>query len=391
MRRRSETTAKPPMPGTIAIDASRSARARPTGTEVYALRLIQSLISANERRREPYRLSLYFRDDPPAGLFRKSRHVRQIVLKSPRLWTHLRWAAALWKARPALSFAPAHTLPFCFPGKAVVTVHDLGYKHFPDAHPALQRFYLDITTRFSQARAARILADSQATADDLARFYGTPAHKIRVVYPGVDALDSNSGADAIDSARAKYGLPRRYFLFLGTLQPRKNIERLIQAFGRWRREHDGDGAALVLAGAKGWLFDEAWLKDAPQVHVTGYIDEADKGGLLAGAIALVFPSLYEGFGFPAVEAMRCGCPVIASKTSSLGELVGEAGLLVDPFDVSDIAAAMGRCGDDPALRAQLIERGFQRARRFTWTAAAAQALEAFDELSAGMEGRGPAI
>jgi len=376
------------MPGTIAIDASRSTRARPTGTENYALRLIQSLITANESRREPYRLSLYFRDEPPADLFDESRHVNVYVLKSPRLWTHLRWAAALWKAKPALSFVPAHSLPIFFPGKAIVTVHALGYKHFPAAHPALQRLYLDITTRYSQARAALVLADSQATANDLGRFYNTPAGKIRIVYPGVDALDAKSAAAAIDSARAKYGLPQRYFLFIGTLQPRKNIQRLIQAFRRWREDHDG---ALVLAGAKGWLFDEAWLEGADNVHVTGYIDEADKGGLLAGATALVFPSLYEGFGFPVVEAMHCGCPVIASKTSSLRELVGDAGLLVDPLDVADIAAAMGRCSDDEGLRAGLVARGFRRAGRFSWSAAAAKVLAAFDEAIKGAKNRQAAI
>ena len=302
------------MPGAIAIDASRSTKARPTGTEHYALRLIQSLIKANDARRQPYRLALYFRDEPPADLFEQSRHVNMFVLKSPRLWTHLRWAAALWKTRPALSFVPAHSLPFFFPGKAVVTVHDLGYKRFPAAHPLLQRLYLDITTRYSQARAALVLADSEATTADLGHYYSTPAGKIRTVYPGVDALDAKSAAAAIDSVRAKHGLPQRYFLFVGTLQPRKNIKRLIQAFRRWREDHDG---ALVLAGAKGWLFDEAWLEGAHNVHVTGYIDEADKGSLLAGAMALVFPSLHEGFGFPVIEAMHCGCPVIASKSSSL--------------------------------------------------------------------------
>ena len=121
-------------------------------------------------------------------------------------------------------------------------------------------------------------------------------------------------------------------------------------------------------------------KARANVIVTGYIGEADKGSLLAGAIALVFPSLYEGFGFPALEAMHCGTPVIASETSSLPELVGEAGLLVNPLDVASIAAAMKRCSDDAALRQLLIKRGIQRAKRFTWGAAAEQVMTAFDEL-----------
>jgi glycosyltransferase involved in cell wall biosynthesis len=368
------------MPLQIAIDASRTTRAGPTGTERYALRLIQALIQANESRSEPFLLWLYFRDDPPADLFAESAYVKTIALKSPRLWTHLRWAAALWKAKPDISFVPAHTLPFFFPGKGILTVHDLGYKHFPDAHPVLQRRHLDITTRYSQARAALVLADSQATADDLRRFYSTPAEKIRIVYPGVDALDIKSATEAIDSVRTKYRLPRRYFVFIGTLQPRKNIRRLVQAFVRWQRERDSNEAALVLAGAKGWLFDETWLEGASNVYVTGYIDEADKGGLLTGSIGLIFPSLYEGFGFPVVEAMHCGTPVIASNTSSLPELVGGAGLMVNPLDVSEIAEAMRRCSEDEALRRQLVERGLQRAERFSWGAAAAQIMDAFDEV-----------
>ena len=133
--------------------------------------------------------------------------------------------------------------------------------------------------------------------------------------------------------------------------------------------------------AKSRLFDDSWLASADKVRVTGYIDEADKGGLLAGATALVFPSLYEGFGFPVLEAMHCGTPVIASNTSSLPELVGDAGLLVDPERVADIASAMSRCSDDETLRQSLIERGHLQAKRFTWDKAAENVMTAFDEVA----------
>lgn len=364
----------------IAIDASRTTRPEPTGTEYYALRLIQSLIAANETRPAPYHFALYFRDAPPADLFATSDYVKEIVIPFPRLWTHLRLAAALQRSRPDITFVPAHTLPVVFPGAGIVTVHDLGYRVFPEAHSTVQRAYLELSTRYSQRRAALVLADSEATAADLNRFYGARSDKIRVVYPGFDGANLKSSAESIEATRAKYQLPARYFMFLGTLQPRKNIDRIVKAFRRWQREHEDDDTALVLAGAEGWLYDASWLAGATNVIVTGYVDEADKGGLLAGAIALVFPSLYEGFGFPALEAMHCGTPVIASQTSSLPELVGDAGLLVDPLDVAAIAEAMGRCSDDAALRALLSERGIQRAQRFTWQAAAQQVMTAFDEL-----------
>lgn len=379
------------MPLRIAIDASRTTKAQPTGAERYATRLIQALIKANESRRKPFHFSLYFRDEPSRDLFAKSDYVQEVVIRFPRLWTHLRLAAALWRAKPDITFVPAHTLPFLFPGAGIVTAHDLGYKHFPETHLPIQRAYLDFTTRFSQRRASLLLADSVATAKDLGLIYGTPADKIRIVYPGIDAGSLQPSAHNIDAARERYQLPARYFIFIGTLQPRKNIERLVKAFGLWQRAHDDGETALVLAGAKGWLFQDSWLDGATNVIVAGYIDEAHKGGLLAGAIALVFPSLYEGFGFPAVEAMHCGTAVIASNTSSLPELVGDAGLLVDPLNVCEIAAAMGRCSDDEGLRQRLIARGNGRAKRFTWDAAAASVLDVFDELALGVGSGRPSI
>lgn len=341
-----------------------------TGTEHYAHQLIHALIQLNTR----HQLTLYFRDTPPAGLLPPSPLVGCRVIPLRRAWTHVRFAAALWRDRPDVTFVPAHTLPLAFPGRAVVTVHDLGFKYFPQAHPAKDRLYLDWTTRYSAARATVVLADSQATADDLTKFYGTLPGKIRVVYPGVDALPIGDVA----AVRRKYNLPERYFLFVGTLQPRKNIARLVQAYARWQAAHPADSAALVLAGGKGWLYDEAWTTGVERVHLPGYVDEADKGALYAGALALVFPSLYEGFGFPVLEAMHCAAPVIASSTSSLPELAGDAALLVDPLDVDAIAAAMGRVTEDAALRQMLRERGAAQVKKFTWDSAAAQALAALE-------------
>lgn len=368
----------------IAVDASRTTIGKQTGTEHYARRLIQSLIEANRSLDSPHQLTLYFRDNPQDGLFPDDTFSRQIVLPWRRAWTHSRFAAEIWRARPDLTFVPAHTLPFFFPGKALVTVHDLGYRHFPRAHPALQRIYLDLTTRFSAHRATLVLADSQATADDLNSIYGTPADKVRVLYPGVDPEPLETDPARVESVREKYQLPRSYFLFIGTLQPRKNIERIVRAFARWQAESGDGDTALALAGGQGWLFDERWGRGVENVRMTGYIDEADKGALLAGALALVYPSLYEGFGFPAIEAMICGTPIIASNTSSLPELVGDAGLLVDPLSVEQIAMAMRRYSEDVDLRAQMIKRGKQRAIVFTWQESARQLLQVFAEFQARM-------
>lgn len=358
----------------IAIDASRTTTARVTGTEHYALALIRALIAHNTR----HDITLYFRDAPAPGLFPAHPLVTHRVIPFSRLWTHLRFAAALWSDQPDVTFVPAHTLPFAFPGAAVVTVHDLGYRHFPEAHPGFSRHYLDWTTRYSAHRARHVLADSQATADDLHHFYGVQPEKVHTVYPGIDAPPIAPDRAAV---RAKYDLPLRYFLFMGTLQPRKNISRIVQAYTQWRSEHPDDSAQFVLAGGKGWLFDPAW-ESVDGVRCIGYVDEADKGAIYAEALALVFPSLYEGFGFPALEAMACGLPVIASDTSSLPELVTGAGLLVDPLNVDAISAAMSRLSTDAALREQLIGQGYERVRAFTWERAAAQTLTVLEQAGA---------
>jgi glycosyltransferase involved in cell wall biosynthesis len=356
----------------IAVDASRCTVARVTGTENYAIQLIQALIRLNTS----HTLTLYFRDQPRSDLFPASPLVEQRVIPFKRLWTHVRFAAALWQDKPDVTFVPAHTLPFVFSGRAIATVHDLGFKYFPQAHPISQRPYLDWTTRYSARRANIILADSQATADDLSKFYGTPPTKIRVVYPGIDKPIVGD----VDAVRRKYNLPERYFLFIGTLQPRKNIARLVKAYSLWRKQYPADQAALVLAGGKGWLYDPNWTDHVEGIHLKGYIDEADKGALYAGALALVFPSLYEGFGFPVLEAMSCGTPVIASNTSSLPELVGQAGLLVDPLSIEAIAAAMTRISGDEYLRQYYSQLGYKQVEKFTWETAAVQLLSALNSL-----------
>lgn len=358
----------------LAVDASRTTVARVTGTEYYALALIRALISLNDSLSSPHHITLYFRDQPAPDLFPHSPNVTHKSIPFTRLWTHLRFAAALWTDRPEITFVPAHTLPFAFPGKGIVTVHDLGFKHFPQAHPLKQRLYLDLTTRYSARRAKIILADSQATADDLTHFYAISPEKIRVVYPGVEKPPTGD----ISRVRPKYNLPERYFLFIGTLQPRKNIARIVQAYTRWKTAHPEDSAGLVLAGSRGWLYDDSWIAGIDGVHLTGYVDDDDKGALYAGALALVFPSLYEGFGFPVIEAMHCGIPVIASNTSSLPELVGDAGLQVNPLDSELIAAAMGRLSTDESLRIHLRELGYQQAAKFTWEQAALQTLQTLD-------------
>lgn len=356
----------------VGVEASRATAAQRTGTEHYARRLTQSLLALNAQPGGPgHHFRLYLRDAPAPGLFPGAE---QRVIPFPRLWTHVRLSAELLLARPRpdVLFVPAHVLPWAHPVPAVVTVHDLGYHYFPDAHPARQRRYLEWSTRFSARGASHLLADSQATRADLVRLYGVPAEMITVVYPGRD--ESLGPADPAP-VRARYGLPDDYLLHVGTLQPRKNLLRLMDAAAALRAQ--GQPVGLVLAGRAGWLSEPIVARAralAGLVRVLDYVPEADLPGLYAGARALAFPSLYEGFGFPVLEAMACETPVVCANTSSLPELAGDAALLVDPTDVAALTQALNRVLTDADLRTTLIARGREQIRQFSWARAAEQVM-----------------
>lgn len=368
----------------IGIDASRAVTARPTGVEVYSQRLIQALLALDS----PHRFRLYFRSAPPAGDFPGAE---RRFIPFPRLWTHLRLSWELAHRPPDVLFVPSHVLPLLHPRVSLVTVHDLGYLYFPEAHPWRQRLYLDLSTRWNARAATHLLADSQATKADLVARYATPPEKITVAYPGADeTLAPVRDPATIEAIKARHGITGDYFLYLGTLQPRKNLSRLITAFAALQPE-----TVLVLAGKRGWLYDD--LGAAAQVRrlglegrvlFPGYVPGEDKAALLSGALAFLFPSLYEGFGLPVLEAQACGCPVIASAASSLPEVAGDAALLVDPEDTTAIAAAMRRIVADPALRESSIERGFANVRRFSWTACAQSILGAIERCAESMSHRG---
>ncbi len=358
----------------VGIDASRAVSPWPTGTETYSLRLIQALLSQSP----PWRVRLYFRRMPPGDLFPRAE-LR--IIPFPRLWTHIRLSGEMAFHPPDLLFVPAHVLPLVHPRRSLVTVHDLGYRYFPQAHPRFQRVYLDLSTRWNVRAAAHILADSETTRNDLVQIYGTPPAKVTVAYPGYDeSLTPVRDPAVLAAVRERYGIPGEYFLYLGTLQPRKNLSRLVRAFSFLPTQ-----ATLVLAGRWGWRTDDLFvlihrLGLEGCVLCPGYVRPEDRAPLLSGALAFVFPSLYEGFGLPILEAQACGCPVICSNTSSLPEVAGDTALQVSPEDVIGLSDAMALLEYDPDLRRELAERGFANLRRFSWERCARTVLEVMERL-----------
>jgi len=361
----------------IGIDASRSVAQERTGTENYSLNLIRHLLALES----DHHYRLYF-NRPPSSESRITSHELRIM-PFPRLWTHLRLSWEMARRPPDLLFVPAHVLPVVHPRRSVVTVHDLGYLYYPEAHRLLDRLYLDLSTRYNARAATHLIADSSATKRDLIERYGTDPDKITVVYPGYDDMVFQPVRDekALEAVKAKYGIAGDYILFVGTLQPRKNLTRLIKAYwklkaGSWK---------LVIAGKKGWLYREIFqqvekLGLEGKVVFTGYVPEGDLPTLLSGARLFVVPSLYEGFGLPVLEALACGTPVVCSNVSSLPEVAGDAALLVDPLDVEGLAAAMERVLGDESLRAELMERGFEQVRKFSWEKCARETLDVLESV-----------
>jgi glycosyltransferase involved in cell wall biosynthesis len=366
----------------IGIDASRALRARRTGTERYALEIIRHLLKLPAATGHRWRLYVDTLDAPILAEWRAGpAPVELYHLPARRLWTHRQLARAVIHQPPDVLFIPAHVLPFVLPTRrlppSVVTIHDLGYHYFPHAHPTTQRLYLTWSTRWSATAATQLIAVSQATADDLVRFTGVAPAKIQVIHEARSSLPEGDTQTVMD-VRERYGLRQPYALYVGTLQPRKNLVRLVRAYAQLRQRQVAEWE-LVLAGGQGWqaeplaaLVQEFAL--GAVVRFLNYVPDPDLPTLYRGARFFCFPSLFEGFGLPILEAQFYGVPVMSANNSAMPEIAGDAALLVDPTDVDAIAEAMLRLSQDEALRQQLIAAGHENVKRFSWEKAARATL-----------------
>lgn len=277
-----------------------------------------------------------------------------------------------------LYHALAFVAPLPLPSPMVVTVYDLSFIHYPERLPASRRLYLRLLTGLTCRRARRVIAISESTARDLARTLGVSADKIDVAQPGYDADRFRPlPADEIAAFKRRKNLPDRFWLFLGTLEPRKNLPVLLEAYAALK-----DRPPLILAGGKGWDTDPVFeavdrLKLASDVSFPGFIAADEIHFWYNCAEAFIYPSVFEGFGLPVLEAMACGTPVIVSDASSLPEVAGDAGLRVPPDDVSAWKAALARAEGDAEWRRTASERGMSRAARFRWTDTAQKTIQSY--------------
>lgn len=281
-----------------------------------------------------------------------------------------------------LFYSPDFVLPPQLRGRRVVTVHDLAYLVYPQCAVPTLGWYLHRAVPRSVARADLVLADSQSSRQDVIRLLGVPPARVRVVPLGVDpAYRPLADRSLLEEVRARYGLPERFLLCVGTIEPRKNLPRLMEALAGLP---EAERLPLVVAGKPGWLYEESFTSVArfglgKWVHFLGFVPESDLPPLYNLATALAYPSLYEGFGLPPLEAMACGTPVLTSRASSLPEVVDEAAVLVEPQEAASIREGLRTILRDGALRERLRAAGLERARAFTWDRAAEELLRAIGQ------------
>lgn len=347
----------------IGIDASRAVGRVRTGTENYSAQLIKALLS------EPtdYFWRLYFNGNNEGLRLPHNERVEIRDIPSRRLWTHNRLSRELFRNRITGLFVPAHVVPAFHP-PTVVTIHDLGYLHFPDAHPAGQRRMLDLTSRWSAKTARHIIVPSQQTAADLIEFYKVPQSKISVVHHGIDPDILNQPKSIDDTFRERNQLNRPYVLAVGTIHPRKNLSVLAQAMADVVHQNDVD---LVIAGRKGWMYElvEQELLAAnigDRLRLLDYVPSEDLLSLYQNAEVFVQPSKFEGFGMPVLEAMACGVPVVAAKGSSLDEIGGSVAIRFEHDDPETLANEIHKLLSDADYREKPIYWGMLHATGFTW-------------------------
>ncbi|MGQ9630788.1 MAG: glycosyltransferase family 4 protein [bacterium] len=367
----------------IGLDACGLTRDR-TGVGSYAHQLIAHLTKVDDENEyvlfgnKPRRTSLSDFSPPLEG------HLADVPLDS--LWMQAYLPFKLRKEGIEIFHGLSFTVPLAFGGPRIATIHDITAFMPEGIHTPSTRLKHRLFARASARSAQRIIAVSENTKRDAMALLGIGEERIRVIHLGVSReYRPISDVVELERVRRKYGLPERFILFVGTLEPRKNAVGLIEAYGRLV-SHMSDVPKLVIAGKRGWLFEGIFqrvreLRLEDRIIFPGFVDSGDLPGLYNLAEVFVWPTLYEGFGLPPLEAMACGVPVVTSNTSSIPEVVGDGALKVNPRDPGEIAEAISCVLGDRSLRDSLRKKGLERAKGFTWEECARRTVEVYSEFA----------
>lgn len=365
----------------IGIDVSFVTRDR-VGVDQYLYNLLKSLAKTDTVNS----YFLYSNKDIPEEFTDIGRNFKTVIFKNrilPRiLWVQFILPGLLKRDGIDLLHAPCYVAPAGAPCPMVITFHDMASWLFPQKFRIKHRIVYSLFVPSFAKKADGIIAVSECTKHDLVRLFRMPEEKITVVYEGASELFKPVDDTALlENIRKKYSLPGKYILYVGMLEPRKNVPVLVRAF-KQLKDSTGVEHKLVIVGKKGWMYDEIFktvrsLKLEDEVIFTGYITDKELPLIYSASELFVYPSAYEGFGLPLLEAMACGVPVIASNVSSIPEITGDAVVLVNPDNAGELSKAMNKIISDKSLQESIRKKGLERAGMFSWEKAAGQTLEVY--------------
>jgi len=355
----------------IGIDASRAARKIRTGTENYSRNLIFNLAKIDKSNS----YILYVGPDYDGCFDTLGKNFNVKIIQNKRFWTQIGLSSEMLRSKPDVLFVPSHILPLVTPKKTVVTIHDLAWKYFPQAYSKGEIRLQNLAIKRAIKKKSRIIVYSKSTASDLKKFYRIDSDRIHFVSMGFAPSASNAEL----SVNLKDKIDGKYILSVGRLESKKNLVNLIKAYTMLRSEKDTK-EKLVLVGKPGYGYYEIKQeidqnkKFKNDIILTGFVSDYDLAALYSHASLFAFPSFYEGFGFPVLEAFAAGVPVVTSKTSSMPEVAGSGALFINPEKPFEIAAAMSQILNKPELAKKLVDAGKDQLKKYSWDKCAEETL-----------------
>lgn len=368
----------------IGVDGNEANVDKKVGISEYAFRLLVNFSKLSSKDKQ---FVIYLKKKPNSELPHESEYFNYKVFGPTKLWTQFALPLSLFISGKRLDifFTPSHYAPRFSKVPTAISLMDVSYLKYPELFAKKDYLQLKSWTEYSVRKASKVFTISKSSKNDILKAYNLEAEKVAVTYPGVkSSVTLTPMVYNMKQLVEKYDIADKYFLFVGTLQPRKNIVRLIEAFSQIDKD-EHKGLQLLIVGKKGWQFDE--ILSAPEkygveksVKFLDFVTDEELGILYAHAVAYVLPSLYEGFGLPILEAFEHDCPVITSNLSSLPEAAGEAALFIDPESVTEIKKAMQKMLIDSSLRKKLIQEGRKQLEKFSWEKTAKETLSVFEEV-----------
>lgn len=363
----------------IGIDGNEANVSEKVGIGEYAYELLRQFQKINTQR---IKFEVYLKTSPRPEMPPPTSNFRYKIVTPRKMWTQFALPISLFLGKkPDVFFTPSHYAPRFSPVPTVISVMDLSFIRFPELFAKKDLYQLKNWTAYSVKNAKKVLTISEFSKNDIINEYKIAKNDVEVTYPGIKANLDLKRKENMNDLSKKFGINKEYILFVGTLQPRKNIEKLIEAFSKLDKD-----ILLIIVGKKGWLYED--ILKAPEkygvleeVKFLDFVEDNELPLLYKNALCFVLPSLYEGFGLPVLEAMKNGCPVITSNVSSLPEAGGDAAMYFNPEDSDDIAKAIKKVVEDKTLREEMVKKGFVQVKKFSWEKTATQTLRVLEEVA----------